>query len=466
MTADSRMASGRIVIDGKLAGTAWRVRPGLALSAAHCLRKPLSSEHHARCQIEFPEAGGPIAATAGDGDLDPALDVVLLRLANDDPAAPCLKLARLPWDEVEAELVESKVVAWNGYGYPDAKPDGLGLTGELEDVRERHRRGIQLHCRQGGLGNLKHTSGSAVLHRGHAIAMVIWNPEPLAQKVIFARPVDQIARRFPELEAPLHPRYRPVMPREKRYLSCDRTPQWGRFTASLQPASVRLFFIRGPEHEAPEHFVAGVSTGLPPDRLGSSAPPDWQVRDVRWSADLPASTQPDFLAALSRAVLDEEVPPTELSETLVEMSRSAKLVVIHRLLNISRPIVQRRLDEIYAYYATTLPDLLRPRMPLPADSRGIVFVQPYYWEHRGLAWFSPRASAARDWERRLRELRPDPLHTVIAPDLERITEDHVNEFLIRELPHLGDEQRDEYLHEARLRKTSREVLKFLEEEIR
>jgi hypothetical protein len=456
MKASARIASGRILVGGELAGTAWRVQPGLALSAAHCLRQPLSNAYHQHCQIEFPEFGARIEAEVAD--LDEALDVVLLRLEGDAAGAPCLKLARMPWEDVEDEPV-----AWNGYGYPDADPYGLGLKGEIDSVDEHQGRGIQLSCRQGGAGHLEHASGTAVLSGGYAIALIIWGPELLAQKVIFARPIDQIARRF-RLPAVRHPSFGIAAPNRRRYLACDRDRQWKHFQQCLVPGSLQLFFVRGHEHEAPEHFVDGVLTGLPPERSQLGATPEWQVREVRWP-DVLGSTQSDFLAALSRALVDTEVPPTELAETLIDMSRDATLAVIHRILNISSSIVQRRFDEIYAYYATTLPDLLRPLLPLPRDSKGIVFVQPYYWDH-GLGSLSPRARAADRWEERLRALRPDPLQAVMAPELERITEVHVGEFLQRELPHLSDDERNEFLEEARLRATSRDILKFLQEEIR
>jgi hypothetical protein len=459
MKPKPRLASGRIVVDGgALAGTAWRIRPGLALSAAHCLRKPLSREYHMQCEVEFPEFDRRITATVNPGDLDPELDVVLLQLHDDAATAPCLKLARMPWDDIE-----DRSVSWSGFGYPDAEPFGLALTGEIDSVHEHWGRGIQLSCRQGGSGYLLHASGSAVLHDGYAIALIAWGPEALAHRVIFARPIDQVARRF-KLQSVAHPRFGITAPAGRRYLACDRDDQWRHFQSCLQPRSLQLFFVRGHEHEAPEHFVEGVLTGRRLERTAVAASPEWQVREVRWP-DVPAATPADFLAALSRAVFGDEVPPTELAEILVEMSRQAPLAVIHRMLNISSPLVQDRFDEIYTYYATTLPDLLRFRLPLPRDSKGIVFVQPYYWDH-GLGSLSSHASAADLWEDRLRAMRPDPLQAVMAPELTQITVDHVDNFLKRERPDLTPAERDKYLKEAQRRTTSRQILKFLQEEIR
>lgn len=203
MTVEPRSVTGRILIGGKVAGTAWRTQPDLAITAAHCLRvSALSSDYHTSCQIAFADASE--LGTATVRDLDAALDVAILQLAA--PGHHVVECASLPWDD--ARVIGELKQPWQSYGYPDAKPDGLGLNGTITHVGERNERGIQLLCEQGGQGYLKHASGAPVIIGDRAVALIVWNPEPLAQRVIFARPLDQVARRFTYLKVPVHPRFR------------------------------------------------------------------------------------------------------------------------------------------------------------------------------------------------------------------------------------------------------------------
>jgi hypothetical protein len=216
-----------------------------------------------------------------------------------------------------------------------------------------------------------------------------------------------------------------------------------------------VFFVHGPDREAPEKFV---------ERIEHAVATDFQLRDVVWSGGLPPSTPVDYLAALSRGIDDDELDEAKLVDRLVALSRETKLVIKHPLINISADSVRLRLGDLHEYYYVTLPALFARYGVLPGDFRGIVFAQPLYWELRGLARVFSYFSDQRAWEARIRARDALPLRPIVAPDLTRITADHVRD-LLATLPELSDELRTALLRDVRRYRTSRDVLKFLQERV-
>jgi len=451
MTIDLRSATGRLLIGGKLAGTAWRTGPDLAITAAHCLRvDPLQRGHHQTCKIVFSDG---VETTATVRDLDPDLDVAILDL--DRRGSPAIGLACLPWED--RRVAGDARQLWRGYGYPDAKPDGLGLSGSITHVEEREGRGIQLECHQGGLGALKHASGSPVVVGDRAIALIVWNPEALAQKVIYARPLDQVARVFTYLRTPLHPRFRIGNREQPHHLHCDRDSQWGQFHACITAApSIDEFFVCAPDREAPEKFIERIERSA--EREG------FEVRRVAWSGGTPPAVPVDYLAALSRGVADEELPEGALVDRILELSRETRLVISHPLLNLSTASVQGRLDDLHHYYDEVLPGLFGRRGSLPPGSRGVVLLQPLYWESRGLGRLVSYFSDGGKWRARTRARKAAPLRAITAHDLTRITIPQVAD-LLAQVPGLPDDQQALLLRDVRRYRTSREILRFLQERI-
>lgn len=449
MTIEPKQISGAIKIGDKLAGTAWRVRPDLALTARHCLRKSAFGEDlHAACAIEFAD-GSLVTGTLWHEDKD--LDVATLTLT---PAGgDFMQLAALPWTDA-AVAGESKLL-WHAYGYPDAHPEGLELNGKITSVSDRAGRGLQLSCEQGGYKNLKHASGSGIVYGNRVVALLVWHPEALAGSVLFAQPLDKIAKhtKFSYLRAPLHYRFRPGGSASKLHLECDRVPQWRRFEGCVdQRAAVEVLIVEGHEDEAPDVFV---------ERIEHMAT-DFRVVSVRWPFGVPYA-QVDFVSALSQALVGEELARPDLLSVIHEMCGEIKLVIRHPLLDVSSPMVRARLEDVSKYYGTTLPELFSMK-PLSSRARGLVIVQPVYWKSRGLA----RLFALKRKPRRWQAWGPigDPaLPVVVAPEMERILPPEVLEFLENELRRLPPERRHVLQAEVLRCRTSREIFKFLKENI-
>lgn len=451
MSLDPRLLTGRIVLDGNLAGTAWRAGPTTAITAAHCLRvDPIQRRYHASCTIFFNDDPTPATATVrvvGEKQcLDEKLDVAILDL--DRSSQNFVPLATPLWPDA----IDEK---WVSYGYPDAKPDGMGLSGTITHVGERTGRGIQLLCDQGGAGNLKHSSGSPVIVRGRAVGLIVWNPEALLQKVIFARTLDVVALVFPSPKVPVHPGLPIVGHREEPlHLQCDRDPQWGSFYGCIRASSpISAFFVSGPDREAPEKFIA---------RIEHADSEDYQLRTVRWrGSGYPPAAQRDYIAALSRSLFYDELSEEVLVDQLLELGWERKVVIQHPLINLTSEAIKLRLDDIFAYYYATLPALFHRRHPLPRDVRGFVFLQPFYWEPRGLGKLFGFLSDRQIWRDKMRASAASPIHAIMAPDFTRITVEHVENLLgtVRDLP---EADRVSMLREVRRYRTSRDVLTFLE----
>lgn len=180
------LASGRLRIDSVVVGTAWRIAPGFALSARHCLRDRATDG----LDVEFPKEGQREKAFPGVeipakviADSEP-LDVVLLELVGDAPNSPRLPLMGLPWD-----MAVTRGKGWEAEGYPTAETSGLTLSGVIASAS---RDELQVSCEQGGNGALENISGAAITHAGSAVALLCRAPPTLKGKVIFARPIQLI----------------------------------------------------------------------------------------------------------------------------------------------------------------------------------------------------------------------------------------------------------------------------------
>jgi len=233
-------------------GTAWLVSPGLMLTAGHCIgdrteRKPYEGTfkvifygHECKIAVEI----------HGEPNWD--RDVVLLDIidVHKIPAsARCLPLARIP--PGAAELVERGEVRWRAFGYPVAHPSGLVTTGRVLDLAGQvdGACAMQLHCEQGGSGELEGLSGSAVLWHGVAIGIVRYGI--LEDQGVFATSIGEVASVFPEVKALL-----------------DAGP-WGQhlFDWILKiPRGACRFLVAhhlavGPERDSLEHALAGLRAG-------------------------------------------------------------------------------------------------------------------------------------------------------------------------------------------------------------
>jgi hypothetical protein len=191
-------------------GTAWLCASELALTAAHCvearqvppapdvgLGKPMAPSD---LTLEFPWERDNVVKVVEVVGFDRGIDAALLRLeAGRVPlGVEPLTIAALP-----TGLTEKDGTRWSAYGFPRAHGEGLTLTGSITDPDGKVGRfpAIQLLCEQGGLGELNGSSGSAVRYGDRAVGLIRYGT--LAQRVIFAVPIDAIAAAFPQLRLQL-----------------------------------------------------------------------------------------------------------------------------------------------------------------------------------------------------------------------------------------------------------------------
>lgn len=140
----------------------------LVLTALHVVadreREPIRKASLVR--ITFP--GFETTAELIEGAWDAHLDFALLRLKDTYPESTQL-LDLSP--AVEAQD------AWASYGFPDAQPDGLAVTGRVVMPREEHKGApaIQLDCTQAGAGiglEVSGLSGAPCLVQGRIVGVI------------------------------------------------------------------------------------------------------------------------------------------------------------------------------------------------------------------------------------------------------------------------------------------------------
>ena len=183
-------------------GTAWLCSRDYALTAAHCVREKTHAQPPEDLWTLCFRWGRLFTTVAW---IDDKLDAALLRIADGETEQipgqiDDLLLADLPENLNEGEK------AWNAYGFPIAKVDGMMIEGAITHIRGwvGDSPAIQITCDQGGLGRenvpqgertsgLEGTSGAALIHNGAAVGVVIWGPPHLEHRVIFACPLSAIA---------------------------------------------------------------------------------------------------------------------------------------------------------------------------------------------------------------------------------------------------------------------------------
>lgn len=196
-------------------GTAWFISPDLLLTAAHCIGDRDARQQYAGpFQLKLP-GGGYAAVYVLRTDWD--LDVALLKLKS-DPATytdaesdwacsappmgvPAGELGALPTAGLPPEA------RWYGWGFPDAHPDGLAVNGVIDSlfVPVEGQPALQLTCNQGGLGHLHGLSGGPVCHGSQIVALIRFGPPQLAQRVVMATALKDVAHKFPEVSLYMKP---------------------------------------------------------------------------------------------------------------------------------------------------------------------------------------------------------------------------------------------------------------------
>lgn len=188
-------------------GTAWFVTPDLLLTAAHCIGDPLARRRFSGpIQIKLP---GDRLAAASVVREDWDLDAALLRLKR-DPAAltdseqwaqtdPPAGVPAGPLGTPSPSDLASK--EWYGWGFPDAHQTGMAVNGEIDTPlgNVQGQPALQLTCKQGGLGHLQGLSGGPVCYGDQIVGMVRFGPPGLAQRVLMATSMKDLAQKFPEI---------------------------------------------------------------------------------------------------------------------------------------------------------------------------------------------------------------------------------------------------------------------------
>lgn len=195
-------AVAKIVVEGvetPYTGTAWLCSSQLALTAAHCVgdrrARELTPGH---ITLQFP--GGEVGAAVIRHDFD--LDAALLKLTSaPPPEAKPITVGTLP--TLDPWPQGAQALGWHAYGYPSAHQSGLTLTGLISSPHGNveGNPAVELFCHMGGLGSLDGASGSPVCYGTYAFGLIRFGPTQLAQKVIHATSLKDIAEKFSEVAA-------------------------------------------------------------------------------------------------------------------------------------------------------------------------------------------------------------------------------------------------------------------------
>ncbi|MEO7457750.1 MAG: serine protease [Gemmatimonadaceae bacterium] len=149
-------------------GTGTLVAPSLVLTALHVVafRKSESlTPKGVSLRLTFQGGTSTTGAIVSDG-WDPKDDWALIELAESSTVAP-MKLASLAEDDRE----------WKSFGFPDAQPDGMVISGKVEAANGTFEQvdALQLMCTQVGAGAggmSKGLSGAPVVIDGHLVGVM------------------------------------------------------------------------------------------------------------------------------------------------------------------------------------------------------------------------------------------------------------------------------------------------------
>lgn len=146
MGPEVRRAIGRVEVDHggdkPIRGTAFLVAPDRALTAFHVVADRGTHQPHGAARLVLGERSVPLTF---DGTGDAVADWALLVLDTPVEGVEPLPLGRLDPADHEGGHLD-----WRSYGFPDAKPDGLALSGAVEAVQVplQGREVIQVTCTQ------------------------------------------------------------------------------------------------------------------------------------------------------------------------------------------------------------------------------------------------------------------------------------------------------------------------------
>ncbi|HEX8354704.1 MAG TPA: tetratricopeptide repeat protein [Pyrinomonadaceae bacterium] len=190
-------------------GTAWLCSEEYAITAAHCVgnrktRVPSGDVY----TLKF--RWGSLQAEVKRCDFD--MDAALLLITGGDkiPDRVMVTLGELPSEDPWP--VGDTRFRWQCWGYPSGKPSGMRVSGDIEDPKGdipedpeayggKLHVGIQLACDTGGLDNLDGLSGAPVRYdKNIIVGLVRWGPDAFKHKVIYAAPLSEIVKAFPELK--------------------------------------------------------------------------------------------------------------------------------------------------------------------------------------------------------------------------------------------------------------------------
>jgi hypothetical protein len=182
-------------------GTAFLLKPGYVLTAAHCVFDGGDAEE---LEVRLESSGHSytsIPIWRDDLNADHlGLDAAILWITGCSPPnannqVPPVDVGRLPMTQLPCEL------HWHSFGYPvmDTEQFGLDLTGTVTGVQQGSSfRRLQLTCDQFGAEGigLQGASGAPVTVNGQTIGVISRNPKVFKQRIVYASLIEDIFSEF------------------------------------------------------------------------------------------------------------------------------------------------------------------------------------------------------------------------------------------------------------------------------
>lgn len=165
--------------DGGVRGTAFLIAPRYALTALHVVADRHATPPLAFHSIRLHFGASVVAAQVVPSACDGQADWALLALATEPVDAGGQPILPLPLLELTEEALSDTQVQWRSCGFPEAKPDGLDVAGEVRTTQAQvgGQRALQLFSAEAAAGAgapVSGLSGAPVVVDGAVAGLLRW----------------------------------------------------------------------------------------------------------------------------------------------------------------------------------------------------------------------------------------------------------------------------------------------------